>query len=67
MRGASVRTFYIELRHRPRMLPFAGRPHALPGVVRAQIVDQVPTRLARQRAGETGHREAARPARRSRA
>ncbi len=39
------------------MRPFAGRPHAHPGVVRAKEVDQVPAGLARQHTREAGHRD----------
>ena len=46
--GSPIWACHIELWHGHWMRPFAGRPHALSGVVRPQIVDQVPSRLARQ-------------------
>ena len=54
----SICTLYIELRHRRRMLPFAGALHRIAGIVCAQIVDQIPTCLARQCGSEAGHRVA---------
>ena len=52
-----VGTLRVELRHWQRLRPASGSTQGVAGVVRAQVVDQVPDCLAGQHTGEARHRD----------
>ena len=52
-----IGTLRVELRHWQWLRPASGSTQGVAGVERAQVVDQMPDRLARQSIGEARHRD----------